>query len=220
MKQKRIFIVEDYAPMREELKRLLESAGYEVVAASKFERIADAALSNACDLVLLDINLPGMSGFQVLRQIRAQSELPVLMLTARDTQMDELMSLELGADDFVTKPFNREILLARIRTRLRSPLERERELDLGYLRIQTGELIAANPQGDEVLLTGNEFKLLYALAKAKGNVLTREELMIELWRSDEFIDENTLNVNMSRLRQSLAKILPEDCIRTVRGVGY
>lgn len=218
----KIFLIEDEPAIRTELARLLQKYGYDCEAGDDFARIADQALASGAGLVLLDINLPVQDGFQVCRQIRRQSDVPILVLTSRSTDFDELMSLNLGADDFVAKPYNPQVLLARIQRLLAragaapaAPAVLEHGglvLDLARAEMRCG--------GKTQQLTKNEFGILRLLMQNKGQILPREVLIDELWQSEAFIDENTLNVNIARLRRKLAEIGLPDYLKTRRGMGY
>lgn len=216
-----LFLIEDDAAIREELARLLQKYGYACTAADDFEAAAAQALAARPDLVLLDINLPCGDGFQVCRQIRQQSRVPILILTSRSSDFDELLGLNLGADDYITKPYNGQILLARIQ----KLLERSGGAQAGALLTHRGltlDLARAvmSHGGREVPLTKNELGILRLLMLNKGRVLPRDAIIDELWQSEAFIDENTLNVNIVRLRKKLKEIGLPDYLETRRGLGY
>ncbi|MFR8009496.1 MAG: response regulator transcription factor, partial [Gordonibacter urolithinfaciens] len=215
----RIFVVEDDAALRGELMRLLELQGHVALASTAFDRIADEALAADPDCVLLDLKLPGDGGHAVCRDLRRASDVPIVMLTSSDNEFDEVMSMNLGADDYVTKPYNPAVLLARIQSVLRRAARTEPPariehkgvvLDVAKSRVEY--------EGRGVELTRNEFRVLHLLMENKGAIISRQELMMELWQSDAFIDDNTLTVNVNRLRQSLATIgVPEGFLATRRG---
>ena len=172
-------------------------------------------------MVLLDVNLPYKDGYCICRDIRKQSDIPVIMGTSRDTDMDELMSLNLGADDFITKPFNTQILLAHInaifkRLNKRENPEGREHKGLSYYP----EKGIAVHDDNEVELTKNENKILQIMLSKKGKIVSRDEIINEMWQSDEFIDDNTLTVNVNRLRKKLEEIGLYDYISTKRGQGY
>ena len=199
----RIFVVEDDAALRGELMRLLELQGHEALASTAFDRIADEALAADPDCVLLDLKLPGDGGHAVCRDLRSASDVPIVMLTSSDNEFDEVMSMNLGADDYVTKPYNPA---ARIE-------HKGFVLDVAKSRVEY--------EGRGVELTRNEFRVLHLLMENKGAIISRQELMMELWQSDAFIDDNTLTVNVNRLRKSLASIgVPDGFLATRRGQGY
>lgn len=200
---KKILIVEDDEAIRTELITLLRSNGYMTVEAQP------------CDLILMDINLPGESGFTRCRKLRQNSDTPVIFLTARDTPEDELLAFGVGGDDFIRKPYNSAVLLARIGRILKSTESisctvRGLTLDLPGMR--------AAFAGNTVELTKNETRILWCLMQKE--LCTRDELIEDLWTNGMYIDGNTLYVNIGRLREKLEKLGTKDFIRTVRGVGY
>lgn len=199
----RILIAEDDASIREELTQLLRSNGYQVVE------------EPPCELALLDINLPGESGFERCRKLRMYSDVPVIFLTARDSAEDELLGFGMGADDYIRKPYHSSVLLARIERLLRrknSTLLTSRELTLDL----AGMKVTFRDQSAE--LTRNETRILACLMRKE--LCTREEIIEDLWQNSLYVDENTLYVNINRLRDKLKKLGAPDYIRTVRGVGY
>lgn len=217
----KIFIVEDDAKLREELIKLLERYGYACAYSDDFKNIVEKCLVSGADLVLLDINLPYFDGFHVCREIRKQSDVPIIVVTSRDSEADELMGMNIGADDFVTKPYNTQILLARIAALLNRSAKKDAGsvLEHGGLVLDTAKsTVSFADMGTE--LTKNEERILYALMQKRGSIVTRDELINELWQTDLFIDDNTLTVNVNRLRKKLAEIGAEDFIKTRRGQGY
>lgn len=173
------------------------------------------------DLVLLDINLPYQDGYTICREIRKQSDIPIIVLTSRNTDFDELMSLNIGADDFISKPYNAQVLIARIQKILKRTYEAQVNSVLIHKGLTINLLKATASYGDkEVDLTKNELGILRLLVVNKGNVIPRDAIIDELWQSDEFIDENTLNVNIVRLRKKLSEIGAPDYLETKRGLGY
>lgn len=200
---KRILMIEDDEAIRTELKTLLTANGYQPVE------------DGPCDLVLMDVNLPGESGFTRCRKLRQTSDTPVIFLTARDTPEDELLAFGVGGDDFIRKPYNSAVLLARIGRMLKntagdSLTVRGLTLDLPGMK--------AVFDGKSVELTKNETRILWCLMRKE--LCTRDELIEDLWTNGLYIDGNTLYVNIGRLREKLGQIGAEDFIRTVRGVGY
>lgn len=200
---KRIRIIEDDAAIRTELTTLLLTNGYLPVE------------EDPCDLVLMDVNLPGENGFILCRKLRQSSNVPVIFLTARDTPEDELLAFGVGGDDFIRKPYNSAVLLARIARTLKTTANdtltvRGLTLDLPGMRAVFG--------GTTVELTKNEVRILRCLMQK--DICTREELIEDLWTNGMYIDGNTLYVNIGRLREKLGQIGATDFIRTVRGVGY
>lgn len=217
----KIFIIEDEEAIREELTQLLNKYGYECESDTNFRRIVEKALASDSDLVLLDINLPYQDGFQVCREIRKKSDVPIIVLTSRNTDFDELMSLNIGADDFISKPYNAQVLLARIQKILKRTYEVQANSVLSHKGLTVNLLKATMSYNDkEVELTKNELGILRLLVLNKGNVIPRDAIIDELWQSEEFIDENTLNVNIVRLRKKLAGIGLPDYLETKRGLGY
>lgn len=172
-------------------------------------------------MILLDINLPYQDGFQVCRYIRQKSNVPIIILTSRNTDFDELMGLNIGADDFVSKPYNGQVLLARIQKILARTYEVQSNTLLTHKGLTLNLLRATiSHNGNEKELTKNELGILRLLMLNKGNIIPRDAIIDELWQSEEFIDENTLNVNVVRLRKKLAEIGLPDYLETKRGMGY
>lgn len=217
----KIFIIEDELAIREELTQLLEKYGYQCSSSEDFHNIAQYALLSGAELILVDINLPYQDGFQVCRQIRQQSNIPIIVLTSRTSDFDELMSLNIGADDFISKPYNAQVLLARIQKLLARTYEVQNNMILTHKGLTLNLLKAEiNYNGLQKSLTKNEMGILRLLMVNKGNVIPRDAIIDELWQSEEFIDENTLNVNIVRLRKTLAEIGLPDYLETKRGLGY
>ena len=218
----KIIIVEDDKIIREELQSFLGRYGYEVVVPRELENIVEFILKENSDLVLLDINLPIYDGYYICREIRKKSEVPIIIVTSRDSDMDELMSMNLGADDFVTKPYNTQILLARIAALLkRSNNKTTSNNILNYKNLQlnlSNAKITCNNK--EAELTKNEVKSLSYLMNHQGQIVSRDLLMEYLWSTDYFVDDSTLTVNITRLRKKLEEIGIENVIETRRGLGY
>ena len=218
----KIIIVEDDEIIREELQSFLGRYGYEVVVPRELENIVEFILKENSDLVLLDINLPIYDGYYICREIRKKSEVPIIIVTSRDSDMDELMSMNLGADDFVTKPYNTQILLARIAALLkRSNNKTTSNNILNYKNLQlnlSNAKITCNNK--EAELTKNEVKILSYLMNHQGQIVSRDLLMEYLWSTDYFADDSTLTVNITRLRKKLEEIGIENVIETRRGLGY
>lgn len=218
----RICVVEDDVSLREELVRLLDRAGYAVLTCTDFNNVVADVLASSPDCVLLDLKLPGEGGHAICRGLRAESDIPIVMLTSSDSEFDELMSMNLGADDYVTKPYNPAILLARVQSVLRRSSGNSQA---GVITHRGVVLDTARGtvsyEGCTAELTRNELRMLHVLMAGKGAIIPRRELMVELWQSDAFIDDNTLTVNINRLRKSLAAIgVPDDFLVTRRGQGY
>ena len=217
----KIFIIEDEPAIREELEQLLGKYGYDCDSSDDFQNIGETALDAQADLILLDINLPYQDGFQVCRSIRQKSNVPIIILTSRNTDFDELMGLNIGADDFVSKPYNGQVLLARIQKILARTYEVQSNTLLTHKGLTLNLLRATiSHNGNEKELTKNELGILRLLMLNKGNIIPRDAIIDELWQSEEFIDENTLNVNVVRLRKKLAEIGLPDYLETKRGMGY
>lgn len=217
----KIFIVEDDKGIREELNHLLSSYGHECIQGDDFEHIVSKILESNCDLVLLDLNLPCYDGYYVCREVRQKSMVPIIVVTSRNTDLDELMSMNLGADDFVTKPYHTQILLARIQALLKRSLQTSTSQVLLHKGIKLNVASGSVSYGEQgIELTKNEQRILTLLLRYKGSIVTRDELMNELWQSDEFIDDNTLTVNINRLRKKLEEIGIKDFLVTKRGQGY
>jgi len=220
MKEK-IFIIEDEEKIRRELGTFLNRYGYDIVTSDSFENIVEEALEAEPKLILLDINLPYYDGYYICREIRKTSSVPIIVVTSRDSDMDELMSMNLGADDFITKPYNTEILLARIASIIRRTY-RSNDMEIFACRGLKYNLSTSEIEFDDKKqeLTKNESKILYTLIKSKEKIVSRDELMKCLWQSDEFVDDNTLTVNINRLRKKLDEIGAVDYLQTKRGQGY
>lgn len=217
----KIFVVEDETEICKELSVLLQKYGYAYESSTDFAHITDHILKAEADLVLLDINLPYQDGYTICREIRKQSDIPIIVLTSRNTDYDELMSLNIGADDFISKPYNAQVLIARIQKILKRTYEAQVNSVLIHKGLTINLLKATASYGDkEVDLTKNELGILRLLVVNKGNVIPRDAIIDELWQSDEFIDENTLNVNIVRLRKKLSEIGAPDYLETKRGLGY
>lgn len=216
---KRIAIVEDEVYMREELAEMLRSADYEVNEITTFEDTAGQLLRLSPDLILLDINLPQASGFQICREIKQKSAIPILVLTSRDQMRDELHALELGADEYLTKPCRKERLLARIANVLKRYEGRSHMLEGPDFLLDrlTYTLYIHNKS---IVLPGNQGKLLEAFLTHGANPVKKEELLTALWGTTEYIDENALQVNLTRLKRTMQDLEMHQKIIPVRGVGY
>jgi len=219
---KKIIIIEDDEIIREELQNFLKRYGYEVKAPVDFNNIIQYIENENANLILLDINLPVFDGYYICREIRKKSEVPIIIVTSRNSEVDELMSMNLGADDFVTKPYNTEILLARIENILRRTSGSSKTNNiLSYRDFNLNLSNATVTFKDKTLeLTKNEVKILSYLINNKGTIVNRDSLMEYLWKADYFVDDSTLNVNINRLRKKLEEIGIENAIETRRGLGY
>jgi len=216
-----IFIIEDDALIRTELTTLLEKYGYTTTVTEDFNDVAGQVLNQRPSLVLLDINLPVFDGYHICREIRKESKVPVIVVTSRDSDVDELMSMNLGADDFVTKPYNTQILLARISSLLNRTYGTETisELAFGSLVLDIGKSVVSFGTKTAVL-SKNEQRILALLIRNKNTITSRDDIMNELWQSNEFVDDNTLTVNINRLRKKLDELGASDMLKTMRGQGY
>jgi len=218
----KILIVEDDKKLRKELEEFLNKHGYLAKGLEKFDNTIQDILDENADLVLLDINLPYTDGEFVCKEVRKTSNVPIIMVTSRDNEIDELMSLNYGADQYVTKPYNIQILLAKINGLLKRNKKTEKEIQKidcdGFLLNIAERVIEKEEQKLE--LTKNEYTILYYLAKNRGKIVSRDEIMDYLWESEEFIDDNTLSVNVKRLRGKLEELGLMDRIETRRGQGY
>ncbi|MDR3091143.1 MAG: response regulator transcription factor [Clostridiales bacterium] len=216
-----ILIIEDDQTIRRELELLLEKYGYAVKTTDDFSNAAEWILRQQAHLVLLDINLPYYDGFHICREIRKNATIPIIIVTSRSGDIDELMGMNLGADDFVRKPYNVQVLLARIENVLRraNGAQTEDLLRAGELALNlSNSTVNSGEQSRE--LTKNELRILRLLMKNQGKILSRDQIMLELWQSDEFVDDNTLTVNIGRLRKKLEEIGAGGLIQTKRGQGY
>lgn len=216
---KTIAVVEDEAYMREELCDILRKDGYLVEAVTEFEDAAARLTALRPDLVILDLNLPEISGFQICRALKERTAIPVLVLTSRDQVKDELQAFQLGADEYLTKPCGRDRLLARVANLLKRFEGRSNLLEGAdfLLDRQTYTLYIHN---SSVVLPKNQGKLLIALLSAGDGIVTTQALCQALWGTTEFIDENALQVNLTRLKKTLAALGTRQKILSVRGVGY
>lgn len=216
----KIIIVEDTEKIRNELKEFLSKYGYDVKVPEDFNNIINYIFEENPDLILLDINLPVFDGYYICREIRSKSDVPIIIVTSRDSEMDELMSMNLGADDFITKPYNTQILLARISSILRR-VNNSRSQLLTHnglnLNLSSGSISYNNNISE---LTKNELKILNYLILNKEKIVSRDELMEYLWSSEAYVDDNTLSVNVTRLRKKLEEIGLKNVIETRRGLGY
>lgn len=217
----KIYVIEDDEAIRGELLRLLEREGYETGACEDFSRASELALAAGPDLVLLDLTLPGTDGQLVCRELRGASSVPIIVLTSRTTEADEVVAMTLGADDFVPKPYSPRVLLARIAALLRRSggSAARSVLEHNGVTLDLSRSLASSASGS-VELTKNEVRILALLMRRAGTIVSREDLMRELWDSEAFVDDNTLTVNVNRLRGALAKIGIEGFLVTHRGQGY
>ena len=218
----KILLVEDDEVIRQQVKKILEQWEYEVVLVEDFMEVLSIFVKVEPHLVLMDIGLPLFNGYHWCQEIRKVSKVPIMFLSSRYQAMDIVMAINMGGDDFVTKPFDQNVLLAKIQGLLRRSYEFGKDQSLleymgVILNLKAMDLVY---QGEVVSLTKNEFQILQVLFERSGNIVSREDLMKELWNSDFFIDDNTLSVNVARLRKKLEAVGLKDFIETKKGVGY
>lgn len=216
---KKILVIEDDNALRDEVTTLLGNSGYETAVITDFSNTLEQMKASASDLVLLDINLPFVSGQTLLQEFRKVCDTPVIMLTSRSTEIDEVLSMSFGADDYVTKPYNPTILLLRISAVLKrftktsgSQMYHDAEVSSVKGSLSRG--------GKEQILTKNEMIIFQLLLDRQGEIVTRDDLMTALWDNDEFVNDNALSVNISRLRGKLADLGFDDAIETRKKQGY
>lgn len=216
----KILIVEDEKIISDELEILLQNAGYDTIVIEDFEATETQLQRAMPDLVLLDIGLPGRDGYRICTELRKTSQIPVIFVTGRNTSIDELRALSLGGDDFITKPFDLLVLLARIQALLRRSGQTDKDtwtVKELTLSLSKGEI---SHDGQRADITKNEAKILSCLMKAPGKIISRPDLIEHLWNNQVYIDDNTLSVNITRLRDKLNNIGLPDFVKTKRGLGY
>ena len=216
---KKILVIEDDDSIRDELVELLENANYKALVLNDFKHSLDEILKISPDLVLLDINIPYMNGEMLLKELREISSIPVIMVTSRNTEVDEVLSISYGADDYITKPYNPTILLLRINNIFKRLEHNSDVVTYKDLTVNIKKSIILKDD-KEILLTKNEMIIFSYLLANKNRIVTRDELMTDLWNNSEYINDNALTVNISRLRSKLKEIGYEDIIETRKGVGY
>lgn len=216
---KKIFIVEDDKGICMELVEILENEGYAASYLTDFEHSKEEILAARADLILMDINIPGINGRNLLKEIRKESDIPVIMVTSRTSEMDEVLSMSYGADDYITKPYNPTILLLRIAAVLKrmegsqnAASYRGAEVNFSKGTIRLGE--------KEQVLTKNEMIIFQRLLSSKDKIVSRDEIMTDLWDNEEYVNDNALTVNISRLRTKLAELGLPDAIETRKKQGY
>ncbi len=218
----KILIIEDDEKLRNELEIFLNNNGYQVDNLTKFDNTIQDILEKKPDLLLLDINLPNADGEYICKEIRKQSNMPIIIVTSRNSELDELLCLNYGADHYITKPFNLQILLAKIAGLLRRTNMEGRNLD----KIDCKDFILNSNKNTiqkderEIELTKNEFRILKYLVQNREKIVSREDIMECLWDSESFIDDNTLTVNITRLRNKLDELNLKELLETKRGQGY
>lgn len=221
----RIYLVEDEPKLVAMLAAHLGRYGYEVVPARRFDDLKNEFLASGAGLVLLDVNLPWYDGFYWCRQIRTASNAPVIFISARSGEMDQVLAIDNGGDDYIVKPFNLEVVTAKVRGALRRAYGEY--ANAGEQTVTSAAGLAFDPlrlvvafDGRQVELSRNEGQLLEVLLRANGKVVGREALLEALWDDAAFVDDNTLTVNVNRLRRKLTELGLGDAVRTVRGAGY
>lgn len=216
---KKIIIVEDELFMREELRYILEKEGYDTFCITKFSNVIDDIIAASPSLVLLDLNLPGISGFEICKCLRHKSNVPILVLTGRDQMKDELHALNIGADEYINKPCHKDRLLARIANLMRRLENRTQFIEIKDIRLDLQTYII-NVKGKTTILSDNQGKIMELLIENYQKLVTKEMLFQKLWGTTEYIDENALHVNMTRLKKSLHNLDTNYKISTIRGKGY
>ena len=197
----KILIIEDEIELREELKVLLDENGYEGIILESFEHIKQDILSVNADLILLDIKIPYTNGQQLLKEIRKESDVPIIMVTSKNTEMDEVLSMSYGADDYITKPYNPVLLLLRIEAILKRVNKSNNNLSYNHVKVNLLKS-TLEYEDKELLLSKNEMSIFYFMLMNKGKIVSRDSIMNYLWGNDRFIDDNTLTVNINRLRKN------------------
>lgn len=217
----KILILEDDGKLRQELAIFLERNGFETVGLERYDNPVEDMMGAGADLVLLDINLPDADGEYILKEFRKVSDIPVIMITSRDSELDELLSMHYGADHYVTKPFNPQILLAKIVAVLKRSggLSTQEKIHCGQFILNLSKS-RMETEEKQVELTNNELRIMKCLVKNRGNIVSRETIMNDLWDNEAFIDDNTLTVNMTRIRKKLEELGLQEMIVTKRGQGY
>lgn len=217
----KILIIEDDEKLSEELKIFLNKNGYKATTLTTFDNTIQDILQTNPDLILLDINLPNTDGEYICKEIRKQSNMPIIIVTSRDNELDELLSINNGADHYITKPFNIHILLAKIGSLLRRTNMQEvnDKIDAKDFILNTSNN-TIEKDGKIIELTKNEYKILKYLVQNRGKIVSREDIMECLWESESFIDDNTLTVNITRLRNKLEELELKELLETKRGQGY
>ena len=217
-----IMIIDDNEQLQNEIGNLLTINGYSVLKPKAFDKISQIVKENSPELILLDINLPKDDGFKICTEIRSFSKVPIIFITSRNTNIDELMAITLGGDDFITKPYNTQILLARINALIKRAYPNESNLDIiEYNGLKLNILTSTiEHNGNSKELTKNELKILYYLLINKEKIVSRVEIMEYLWDSSMFVNDNTLTVNITRIRNKIEEIGLKDFIKTKRGQGY
>ena len=218
----KIIIVEDDKEIREELKILLENSGHQVKLVTEFENVAQKIIDEQAHLVLLDINLPNKSGYEICSKIRTKSNIPIIFVTSRNNSMDELKGIMLGGDDYIEKPYNVPILLARIQNLLNRTYQKEnKESKIEYKGVVLDILKSTiKYQETEIELTKTEIKTLYFLLQNKDIIVPRADIINYLWDNEVYADDNSLSVIITRIREKIKELGIDNFIETKRGQGY
>lgn len=217
----KILVIEDEIKLRKEVVTLLEKNGYTCDCIESFDNVVNEVFRINPNLILLDINLPMYDGFYICKEIRKTSETPIIVVTSQNSDMDELEAMNLGADDFITKPFNPRILLAHIESVLKRTYGNRKSILVTHNGLTLDILKSQAFYNDKVIdLTKNELGILNILISNKGNIIPRGEIISILWETEEFIEDATLTVNINRLRKKLAEVGLDDYLVTKRGQGY
>lgn len=217
----RIFIVEDDEIIASEVAKSLVSWGFEAIVARAFDRIDEEFAASGAQLIIMDISLPYYNGYYWCEKIRRGSRVPIVFLSSRSDTADVVMAVNMGGDDYITKPVDPELLIAKVQAVLRRCYDYEPAVKLSLCGAEfdaAASCLVSNSGRRE--LTKNESRILLALLEKRGTIVSREALMLKLWDSDEFIDDNTLTVNVNRLRKTLSEAGLGDCVKTHKGQGY
>ncbi|CEO05165.1 two component transcriptional regulator [[Clostridium] sordellii] len=217
-----IMIIDDNEQLQNEIGNLLIANRYNIIKPKEFNNIPKLINEENTDLILLDINLPQDDGFKICTEIRSFSQVPIIFITSRNTNIDELMAITLGGDDFITKPYNTQILLARINSILKRVYPDDKNMDVvEYNDVKLNILSSTiEHNGNVCELTKNELKIFHYLLMNKGKIVSRVDIMEHLWDSSLFVNDNTLTVNITRIRTKIEEIGVSDFIKTKRGQGY
>ena len=219
IKLKRILIIEDDLALASELKCLLDNAGYLSYVVKDFKNVLNTINENDFDLILLDINIPYVNGELLLKEIRKTKDVPIIMVTSKNTEADEVLSISYGADDFITKPYNPTILLLRINNIFKRTSNLGSIINYKDLKVNVGKGIITKGK-KEVILTKNEMIIFNYLLNNQNRIVSRDELMTDLWNNSEYVNDNALTVNISRLRAKLKNLGYENAIETRKKAGY
>ena len=212
-------IVEDDKVIQEELFYLLKNSNYDPIILNDFMNAKDKILNSDVDLILLDINIPFLNGELLLKEIRKESQIPIIMVTSKNSEVDEVISYSYGADDYITKPYNPTILLLKINALFKRCEFNKTIITYKDLKFDIGKgIVKSNDK--EIVLTKNEIIIFNLLLSNKDRIVSKDELMTELWNNDEYINENALTVNISRLRSKLIELGYDNMIETRKGIGY